>query len=86
MSLASKRIDDIEKYVNETYPSKPTDRVPCGNMCYNKILRIRVDADPREIIFCFFFSDDLVWANYKDKNAHSPEELEKLFADTLGDK
>lgn len=86
MPLKSTKIDDVEKFVNETYPDKFTDRVPCGNMCYNMILRIRVAADPREIIFCFFYNGDLVWANYHDENARTAEELEKLFAKTLGDK
>jgi hypothetical protein len=83
-----REIDEIEAYVNGTYPEYETDHVPCGNMAYDEILRIKVGQDPREIMFVYAKEGKMTFASYHNFKYFNFEALQKgLLNDVdLGDK
>lgn len=83
-----REIDEIEAYVNGVYPEYETDHVPCGNMAYDEILRIKVGADPREIMFVYAKEGKMTFASYHNFKYFSFEAIQKgLLNDVnLGDK
>lgn len=83
-----REIDEIEAYVNGVYPEYETDHVPCGNMAYDEILRIKVGADPREIMFVYAKDGKMTFASYHDFKYFNFEAVQKgLLNDVdLGDK
>lgn len=83
-----REIDEIEAYVNRIYPEYATGHVPCGNMAYDEILRIKVGEDPCEIFFVYTKEGKMTYATYHNFKHFNFEALQKgLLNDVgLGDK